>query len=217
MDTHASSASPRAPRQRQAFAFALVVAVVVGGLGLISERYRERLDRNSEVWLADRINMMLPPGSFDNDPVADVVSVRSPDLLGSEHAVPVYRARRRASPTAAVIASVAPDGYGGPLRLLVAVDYDGKILGVQVIEHHETPGLADPFVTSGSDWLQNFVGRRLTESGDALSAWRLRKDGGTFDHISSASVTPRALLRAVEKTLEYYNAHREALYADDHP
>jgi electron transport complex protein RnfG len=117
---------------------------------------------------------------------------------------------------AIIITVTAPEGYGGSIDLLIAVDYEGALLGVDVLRHNETQGIGDGFAPHRSNWLRDFTGRSLQNP--PPKQWTIRKDGGAFDQFTGASVTPRAILKAVRLALEYYAAHRESLFnapADD--
>jgi electron transport complex protein RnfG len=106
---------------------------------------------------------------------------------------------------------VAPDGYAGPIRLLVALDSAGRVLGVRVLEHHETPGIGDRIETGRSSWIQQFVGRTLGDSPDAR--WALSRDGGDYDQLSGATVTSRAVTVAVRDALAWYALNGEQVFA----
>jgi electron transport complex protein RnfG len=112
---------------------------------------------------------------------------------------------------AAVLASIAPDGYAGTIKLLVGINYDGSIAGVRVVSHKETPGLGDAIEAERSDWILGFNGHSLREPGE--ERWKVKKDGGIFDQFSGATITPRAIVAAVHNTLSYYQNNREALFA----
>ena len=123
----------------------------------------------------------------------------------------VYRARRDGAPVALVLTAVAPDGSSGPIELLVGVNADGTVAGVRVLAHRETPGLGDPIEASRSDWVLAFAGRSLGDPPPA--GWTVRRDGGAFDQFTGATITPRAVVHAVRRVLEYVGANQEALYA----
>jgi electron transport complex protein RnfG len=112
---------------------------------------------------------------------------------------------------AVLLNAVARDGYAGPIRLLVAVDPAGRLLGVRVLEHRETPGLGDLVDARHSDWIRGFDGRALGDPPPAR--WTVRKDGGDFDQFTGATVTPRAVVRGVRRVLEYIELHRQELFA----
>ena len=210
MKTIAPTSLARTQRLRAAGLLAIglvAVAIVVVALALLQ---RQRIERNERAWLLARIEALVPPTSHDNDLYADRILVRAPDMLGSDAPVPIYRARLRGEPVAVVMSPVAPDGYGGPIELLLAIAYDGTLLGVQVLAHHETPGIGDGFEPRRSDWLDSFKRRSLANT--APNRWGIRKDGGDFDEFTGASITPRAIIKAVRRALEYYRANREMLF-----
>ena len=149
--------------------------------------------------------------SFDGGISDSQLTIPTPhELPGSEDAI-IYRIFSVGQPVAALFVVSAREGYAGPIRLLVGVDVDGRVTGVRVLAHRETPGLGDLVETSKSDWVEQFDGRSL---GDPVAAgWAIRTDGGTFDQLTGASVTPRAIVKAVRQTLEYFAANPEAIFA----
>jgi len=179
-------------------------------VGLTYEATVERIAENERQALLNNLHTLVPPERHDNDIHADRIQVQAPDRLGTEAPVTVYRARKAGEPVAAVLTPVAPDGYGGDIRLLVAVNYDGTVAGVRVLAHKETPGLGDNIEVEKSDWITRFAGRSL--SNPPAEKWRVRKDGGVFDQFTGATVTPRAVVGAVRRTLEYYAANRDRLF-----
>lgn len=210
MDTRSD---PSRPRSAVLAAAALigVVAILTAALALLAEQTRDRILANQQSALLQAIAALLPPGSYDNDILKDRIAVRS-DLLGSSNPVQIFRARRDGQPVAVLINAIAPDGYRGPIELLIAINYDGALYGVQVLDHDETPGLGDAFENRDADWLADFRGRSLENP--AQARWTVRKDGGEFDAFTGATVTPRAIVKAVRKSMEYYRTRREALFED---
>lgn len=192
-------------------ALVILAAAFAAVLSLINGVTRERIERNEQAWITQRLDALVPPGTYDNDPLTDRISVVAPDLLGSSYPVTIYRARRKGAPVAAILRPIAPDGYRGPIGLLVAIAYDGTLIGVQVIEHKETPGLGDAFERRQPQWLDSFRGRSL--SSPAQNRWTVRKDGGDFDQFTGATITPRAIVKQVRRTLEYYAANKERVFA----
>jgi electron transport complex protein RnfG len=202
--------STRATRLRAAL---LLIAGLLGTIAVvtaISHLTSERIARNETLWLISKLDALVPLTMRDNDVYADRIQVQSRDLLGADAPVTAYRARKQDKPVAVILSPIAPDGYGGSIELLVAIAYDGSVLGVQVLAHRETQGIGDGFEPRRSDWLQSFNHRSL-DNPDA-ARWAIRKDGGDFEQFTGASVTPRAIVKAVRRSLEYYRAHREMLF-----
>ncbi len=195
---------------------AMLALFAMIGTALVALSYsgtRARVAANERAVLMKRLDVLLPKGSFDNDILKDTLQVREPSLLGTKQMVTVYRARKQGQPVAAVLTPIAPDGYGGEIRLLVGIRYDGTLTGVRVLEHHETPGLGDAIDESRTDWITRFAGHSLTNP--EASGWKVKRDGGVFDQFTGATITPRAVVGAVHRCLLYFAQHRAELFATD--
>jgi electron transport complex protein RnfG len=188
----------------------LLAAALTAIIALVAGITRERIAHNEQAWITQRLDALVPPAMHDNDLLADSIAVTSPDLLGSAQPVRIYRARRGGAPVAAVIRSIAPDGYRGPIELLVAIGQDSRLIGVQVIRHNETPGLGDAFESRDVHWLDRFRGRSLTDP--PTQRWTVRRDGGDFDAFTGATITPRAIVKAVRNTLDYYQRNSKRIF-----
>ena len=156
------------------------------------------------------LEIVLPPTRYDNDLVNDAVTVQASAWLGLDGGT-LHRARLRGEPSALVLEASAPDGYAGAIRLLVAVAQDGRVLGVRVTGHQETPGLGDDIEPGRSDWITRFTGRALGDP--PTERWAVRKDGGEFDQFAGATVTPRAVVRAVKRCLAFVARHGDEIRA----
>lgn len=193
-------------------AMLIVIAVALAAaLTFVAGVTRDRIARNEDAWIQARLDALVPAALHDNDMLADRIDVTAPDILGIPEAVAIYRARQQDRPVAAVIRTIAPDGYRGPIELLIAVNYDGTLIGVQVIRHKETPGLGDAFENRAADWLPKFQGRSLTNP--PQQRWTVRKDRGDFDEFTGATITPRAIVKATRRALELFNARKERIFA----
>jgi len=147
---------------------------------------------------------------FDSDIASSRVTLDPPHDLPGNDAAAIYRVYNDGEAVAALFAVTARDGYSGPIRILLGVDVDGRVSGVRILEHRETPGLGDLIEPSKSDWVQQFAGRSLTDP--AMDDWRIRRDGGVFDQLTGASVTPRAVLKAIRQTLVYFQDNRDTVF-----
>ena len=185
----------------------------VAGAGLVAVTHvatKDRIAHNERQALLDRLAVLVPMAEVTNDMATDQIVVHAPDRLGSERTT-VYRARAGDSPVAVVLTPVVPDGYAGPMNLLVSVLRDGSLGGVRVVTHHETPGLGDKIEEEKSDWILGFTGKSLDNPSRA--GWKVKRDGGEFDQFTGATVTPRAVVKAVKNALLYAQEKGEALYA----
>lgn len=207
------------PKERRSIAIpaatlAIIAAVLTAGLVTVATLTQDRIARNQQVWIKQHLDALVAPQDYDNDPLVDTIEVTAPDLLGTSVPVTAYRMRKSGAPVAVAIRSVAPDGYRGPLELLVAIAPDGTLIGVQVIRHNETPGLGDAFENRDADWLQRFRGLSLTNP--PQQRWSVRRDGGDFDAFTGATITPRAIVKAVRRTLEFYLGNEDRLFQETH-
>jgi electron transport complex protein RnfG len=181
----------------------LVVVTYSGTRDIIAEAQRAALEAS--------LNQLVPADRYDNRVTEDRIEVVAPEWLGTDQPVAVYRARRNGQPVALFATPVAPDGYSGPIQLLVGVYADGALAGVRVLAHKETPGLGDGIEEKRSPWILAFAGKSL-ESPQS-ERWKVKKDGGVFDQFTGATITPRAVVKATRKFLEYVRTHREQLFA----
>lgn len=162
------------------------------------------------------IDEVLPRSAYDNDLLKDTLTLGPAPELGLEAASTAYRARRGAQTVALVFEAIAPDGYAGKIRLLIALAPDGTLHGVRVVQHKETPGLGD-YIEPKKDknkarpWITQFDG--LQPASSEAHDWQVKKDGGRFDAVAGATVTPRAVVKAVRKAALYVEAHRATLFA----
>ncbi len=165
---------------------------------------------NERQVLLRNLHALLPPEKLDNDIAADSRELPPSPLLGTDSNSLVYRARLGGEPVAAVFNSVAPNGYSGSIHLLVGVYVDGSLAGVRVVKHTETPGLGDAIERRKSDWIEGFDGKSLDNP--EADGWRVKRDGGVFDQLTGATITPRAVVKAVHNTLLYYRQNADMIF-----
>jgi H+/Na+-translocating ferredoxin:NAD+ oxidoreductase subunit G len=170
----------------------------------------ERIETNKKEWLERSLQPALAGLFFDSPVTESMLMIPPPHELPGSGAAIIYRVYAGVEPVAALFIVSARDGYAGPIRLLVGIAMDGAITGVRVLEHRETPGLGDRIETTKSDWVMQFDGHSLRDP-EPLR-WALKGDGGDFDQLTGASVTPRAIINAVKETLTYFDANRVAVF-----
>lgn len=163
------------------------------------------------------VDEVLPRSEYDNALLEDSLALPATPELGLSETSTLYRARRDKQPAALIFEAVAPDGYAGKIRLIMAVRADGKVAGVRVTQHKETPGLGD-YVEVKKDknkarpWITQFTGMVLSDV--AEKDWKVKKDGGRIDYYAGATVTPRAVSKAVLKAVKWTEANRDRLFAE---
>ena len=190
------------------FAFALIATAL---LVFTFTRTEPTIERSKQAEKLALLSQVLPPALYDNDLLASQRAVPPDELLGTRHDSAMWIARRGDTITAVVLEAIAPDGYSGNIALLIGIDVDGNVTGVRVTAHRETPGLGDYIVRSKSPWIELFVGKSLTAP--ETKRWKVIKDGGQFDARAGATITPRAVVKAVHAALNYFARNRAALLA----
>lgn len=188
--------------------FALVTALI---LATTNELTYERIAQSEREAAQRALLEIIPLERHDNDMLMDVQPVPEQywATLGLKDGGNIHIARDQGQPVAAIIPAVTPDGYSGAISLIIGINFNGSIAGVRVVEHRETPGLGDKVDLKKSDWILSFNGKSLVnpQAGD----WKVKKEGGEFDQFTGATITPRAVVNQVLKTLQYFNDDRERL------
>ncbi|WP_070967224.1 electron transport complex subunit RsxG [Vibrio sonorensis] len=158
---------------------------------------KDTIQEQEQAQLLSVLNQVIAPSMHDNRLYKSCTLV-SDELLGTSEPMPTYIATKDGQPTALAIESIAPDGYNGTIKLIVGLTLDGTITGTRVLAHKETPGLGDKIDLRVSDWILTFAGKRVSE--ENLADWNVRKDGGQFDQFTGATITPRAVVKAVKNS-----------------
>lgn len=212
---------PTALRVSLRTAFILTVFTVVFTT-LMATTYRATkpaIDASVEAAKMKLVDEVLPAHHYDNALLDDFIMVAPRAELGldaRDDAVRLLRARKGDAPTALIFEAVAPDGYGGKIRLILAIGKDDRVIGVRVVSHKETPGLGD-YIDPKKDrnksapWIRQFDATGFEQVADAN--WKVKKDGGHFDARAGATISARAVTNAVRRALQFAVEHRDKLYA----
>ena len=194
---------------------AVIAAICTALVALTFALTRDRIVANEKAWLERHLQPALSGLFFDSGITEAKLTIPAPhDLPGTDDAI-IYRVYAEDAPVAALFVVSARDGYSGPIRLLVGIDVEGTVTAVQILEHRETPGLGDRVEAAKSDWVKQFDGRSLMNP--TPDGWEIKRDGGEFDQLTGASVTPRAIVNAVRETLLYFAANEASVFVADDP
>ena len=189
-------------------AFAIVFTALLAFVFQITKVPIEKSEAAARLSLFRQI---VPQSMHNNDLLTDTVTIAPNDLLGNKQPTIANRARIDNKPAAVIIEAIAHDGYSGDIKLLIAIKADGSISGVRVLAHKETPGLGDYIDIAKDNWIKLFDNQSLLKTAEPL--WKVKKDGGEFDYMAGATITPRAIVKAVHKALQYFKANKQSLFA----
>jgi electron transport complex protein RnfG len=160
-------------------------------------------------WLTKNLQAVLPEGPYDNAPLLSMHAIEA-TALGGDQAVEVYPVYKNQKPYAAVLTVVAPDGYNGAIKLLLGLTANGTIIGARVTDHKETPGLGDDLELKRSEWINDFSNKSLKNTTN--KSWNVRKQGGSFDTFTGATITPRAVVHAIFRALRWYENNQGRVF-----
>lgn len=194
--------------RKNGLTLAIFACATTGLVALTQYLTKDQIKLQEQKQLLSVLNQVIPEEMHDNNLVTACTMVSAPDL-GTVRSMPTYIAAKDGQPTAMAIESIAPDGYNGEIKIITGIDNQGKILGTRILSHQETPGLGDKIDLRVTDWILSFTGKQVTESN--WNSWRVRKDGGDFDQFTGATITPRAVVKAVRNTVNYVNKSRDEI------
>lgn len=188
--------------------FALVTALI---LAVTNDLTYERIAQSEREAAERALLEIIPLERHDNDLLMDVQPVPEQywAMLGLKKGGNIHIARDKGQPVAAIIPAVTPDGYSGSIAMIIGINFDGTIAGVRVVEHRETPGLGDKIDLKKSNWILSFNGKSLENP--QRGNWKVKKEGGEFDQFTGATITPRAVVSQVLKSLQYFEHDQERL------
>ena len=188
--------------------FALITALILASTDRITE---DRIAESERLAAQKALFEIVPLARHNNDLLVDLQPIPEQYwlTLGLDNGGDVHIARLDDQPVAAIVPSITTDGYSGDIGMIVGINFDGTVAGVRVVEHKETPGLGDKIELRKSDWILSFNGKSLNNP--KLSKWNVKKDRGDFDQFTGATITPKAVIHQIAKTLEYFEKDRERL------
>ncbi len=191
---------------RLAFALTLITAGAGLILSLAEEVTRAPIAEQRRLETVRALQAVLP--EIDNQPDSDTIAlVFGRDKKGRELQRTFYRGRKAGELVGIAFKVTAPDGYSGNIDIMVGIRPDGTVFGIEILSHAETPGLGDKI--AHAPFKQQFRDKNL-ENID----WRVKKDGGSFDQITGATISPRAVVKAVHAGLKFYREHRSTVIGE---
>lgn len=194
---------------KNSLVLALFAAVTTAAIAVTYLLTRDAIVAQERAARARALLEIVPQSRHDNSMLDDTIAVDDTELLALEEAGNIHVALSDGRPVAFIIPSIAPDGYSGTIKLITGVNTDGTVAGVRILSHKETPGLGDKVDLKKSDWVLGFDGKSLDNP--QPERWKVKKDRGEFDQFTGATITPRAVTKAVYQSLLYFKANRKTL------
>lgn len=189
-------------------AFAFVGTAMLAYIFNITKAPIEASEKEARLALFKQI---LPENTYNNDLLKQTLRIAPSPLLGNTQETIANVATHHHQPVGVILEAIAHDGYSGDIKLLIAIRYDGSISGVRVLTHKETPGLGDYIDIAHGDWIKLFNEESIQKT--PAEQWLVKKDGGKFDYMVGATITPRAIVKAVHKALQYFDENKATIFA----
>lgn len=197
--------------RRNALVLAIFASVTTALIAGVYQLTADNIAHSQQQHLLTLLNQLVPSQQYNNALLGDTVLIDNTDYLHLDKPELAYRARLNQDAVAVIFPVIAPNGYSGKIKLLVAINPQGELLGVRVVSHKETAGLGDAIEKHKSDWIDSFNHRSLINTPER--AWQVKRDGGEFDQLTGATITPRAVVKAVHNSLLYYQQHKHFLFS----
>jgi electron transport complex protein RnfG len=207
--------------RKNAIGLGLFAIVTAGSIGIAQVATKDRIEKNEQIAQAKALHEIVPQSTYDNDLLNDTISLTHDEvhselnvrLLGpiADDAV-AYVARKDGKAHTVILPVTAPDGYTTQIDMIVGIKLDGRLAGVRIIDHKETPGLGDKIEAQKHPWIFQFAGLSLLNPEE--KSWAVKKDGGEFDQFTGATITPRAVVRSVKLAMKFFEQHGKELAAD---
>jgi len=188
-------------------------AIITSGLIATTQSLtKETIDEQIKKAQSKALIQIVPLDEHNNDLLSDTIQLADGGLLNLPHAADAYIARHDDEAVAVILPVIAANGYSGPIKMIVGIDTLGRVKGVRVVGHKETPGLGDKIEIKKSDWVMHFNGKSLTSHTD--DQWKVKKDGGDFDQLTGATITPRAVVSGVHNALLFFKQNQHILFSN---
>lgn len=136
-----------------------------------------------------------------NEQLAAGEIVMGDETLSDVTVTEVLRAEVGGAPAGYVLTCSAK-GYGGSVSMALGIDGDGAIKGIKITDcSNETPGLGQN--SSSADWNGQFLGMNSTQELSVVTNAQGSPEEGTVSAISGATITSKAVTRAVNGALHF--------------
>ncbi|RAU16729.1 electron transport complex subunit RsxG [Nitrincola tibetensis] len=190
--------------RKSVLGISIFAAVTAGLIATTQVLTRDKIESNHQEHQARALYEIIPR-SLDENLHLNTWEMNLPEL-GAPTSVTIFRAIQNQEVKGVIIPVTAQDGYSGDIEMLVGIWQDGRVAGVRVLSHKETPGLGDKIELAKSNWILDFNNAHYQIQ--EAYRWNVRKDGGDFDQFTGATITPRAVVRMVSRTLQTFEQRR---------
>ncbi len=162
--------------------FTLIALICATTLAVTHRLTEKQIEDNRKNFALQQLAQVLP------DANERIIKVRQNST--------VYSSQLESKQTGNILPLSTSQGYNGYISGWLAIDLNRRVRGIRIVQHSETPGIGDVIETTKSSWIDQFLSQGLDSA-----IFELKLDQGSFDHVSGATITTRALTRAIGETL----------------
>jgi electron transport complex protein RnfG len=192
---------------------ALTVTCIISALALsaIQGITKEPIEEQKRLAIMRAVRDVLPP--FDNNPTQDTLTIALEEAeAGAEERITIYRGTLEGR-LSGVAFQTRGEGYGGFIAVMVGIDLHGRISGVTILEHEETPGLGAKI--EEQSFTDQFKSKSLDNSVLVNGYLAVKNDGGDLDALTGATISPRGVAQAASAGLKVFARHRQEILGQD--
>lgn len=188
----------------------VVAGVLLGGVYTMTKKPIEEQDAKTKAEayaavyegadFAEDSDIAAKLETYNEDLAAGKVQ-KSGETLSDVEVSEVMKAQVDGADAGYVVTCLAK-GYGGNVTLALGVDAEGAVKGIQIMDcSNETPGLGQN--STNTDWNGQYIGVNTTQEIAVVKDGTGNVEGGTVNSISGATITSKAVTRAVNGALSF--------------
>jgi electron transport complex protein RnfG len=180
-------------------AMALFVITAVAGLAMavVFSVTKEPILASQKAKINNAIKMVIP--EFDTMTVSTLLPETGKDSIR------IYSLMKGSENSGYAVQTYTDMGFSGRFTLMVGFTSEGAISNIEVLEHKETPGLGTKMALPL--FKDQFKGIKITDlPGEQI---KVKKDGGTVDAITAATISSRGFCDAVNRAYSTYKTGKQ--------
>jgi electron transport complex protein RnfG len=155
-------------------------------LGFVYEFTKKPIELSNLNKKLDAIKLVVP--EFTNNPNSEMFKLPT----GEGDSLEIYPAKKGDVVVGYAVNTYSKKGFAGKITIMAGFKPDGTILNIKVLEQKETPGL-------GTKMTEPAFKDQFNDKDPAQFNLKVKKDGGSVDAITAATISSRAFCDAVQR------------------
>lgn len=197
----------------------LVCVISALALALVNNLTEDRIIEQKRLAKLRAVTEALPRDDlqYDNDPSKDTIEI--PEWKEKDGAPKTIYLGKKHGESVGVAFTCIGEGYGGLITIMVGVDPTGKVTGIEILEHLETPGLGAN-IENPKLFENQFKGKRPPEGKLVIvKAGRAKQENKDWEieALTGATVSPTGVVQAVNVGLSMFRKYKDGILAGETP